>query len=148
MAVASCLVDTSVLLRIARRSDAQHAVADSAITRLASQGAELHYTHQNVAEMWNVMTRPSEHNGFGFSRSEADKQVAAVESGMSLLVDSAAVYQEWRRLVVQHNIKGVQVHDARLAAAMYVHGIVDILTLNARDFGRFTGLNVLHPASV
>ena len=42
-----------------------------------------------------------------------------IESGMDLLPDSAAVYQEWRRIVVQYGFSGVQVHDARLAAAIY-----------------------------
>ena len=41
-----------------------------------------------------------------------------------------------------------QVHDARLAAAMYFHGIRHILTLNRSDFDRFEGVTVLHPAAV
>jgi len=49
---------------------------------------------------------------------------------------------------VEHEVKGVQVHDARLAAGMYVHGVPQILTINVRDFKRFKGLSVLHPASV
>src|SRR2546422_6252982 len=40
------------------------------------------------------------------------------ESGMSLLPDNEAVYREWRRIVVQYGVSGVQGHDARLAAAM------------------------------
>jgi hypothetical protein len=47
--------------------------------------------------------------------------------------------------VVQHGVLGVQVHDARLAAAMYVHRVNHILTLNASDFSRYTGLSALHP---
>jgi hypothetical protein len=31
---------------------------------------------------------------------------------------------------------GVQVHDARLVAAMKVHGVTRILTINIRDFSR------------
>jgi hypothetical protein len=58
MAIASCLVDTNILLRMTRRSDPQHQIVDTALARLASQGKILHYTHQNIAELWNVMTRP------------------------------------------------------------------------------------------
>lgn len=72
----------------------------------------------------------------------------AVEAGMSLLPGNEAVYREWRRVVVQHRVSGVQVHDARLAAAMYVHGVSHILTLNAGDFTRFDGIIALHPNSV
>ena len=60
--------------------------------------------------------------------------------------DSEAVYREWRRIVVRHNVMGVQVHDARLAAAMYVHGVAHILTLNVADFSRFIGLTAVHPS--
>ena len=67
---------------------------------------------------------------------------------MTLLPDSEAVYREWRRIVVQQSIPGVQVHDARLAACMYVHGVSDILTLNVTDFRRFTGVKAVHPSDV
>jgi predicted nucleic acid-binding protein len=51
-------------------------------------------------------------------------------------------------LVVRHRVSGVQVHDARLAAAMQVHGISHILTLNQPDFVRYTDISVIHPQNV
>src|SRR6266446_3234835 len=145
MAIASCLVDTNILLRITRRTDPQHKVVDTALARLAGQGAALYYTHQNIAELWNAMTRPIARNGLGLTAAEAEREVHAIESGMSLLPDSEAVYREWRRIVVQYSVSGVQVHDARLAAAMYVHAVNHLLTLNVADFSRFTGLTAVHP---
>jgi hypothetical protein len=50
--------DTNILVRIARRSDPHHQLVDAALARLEGQCAILHYTHQNIAELWNVMTRP------------------------------------------------------------------------------------------
>jgi len=99
MAIASCLVDTNILLRITRRSDPQHKVVDTALARLAGQGSTLHYTHQNIAELWNAMTRSVARNGFGLTAGEAEREVQAIESGMSLLPDSEAVYREWRRIL-------------------------------------------------
>ena len=148
MAIASCLVDTNILLRMTRRSDPQHQIVDTALGRLASQGIILHYTHQNIAELWNVMTRPPVRNGLGLTVAEAERQVRAIESGMSLLPDSEAVYREWRRIVVQYGVLGVQVHDARLAAAMRVHRVSHILTLNVADFSRFSGLTAVHLGSI
>ncbi len=148
MAIASCLVDTNILLRITRRSDPQHKLVDTALARLAGQGTTLHYTHQNIAEFWNAMTRPVERNGLGLSVGETEREVRAIEAGMSLLPDNEAVYREWRRIVLKHSVSGVQVYDARLAAAMYVHGVSHILTLNVTDFSRFDGLTALHPDSV
>ncbi len=148
MAIASCLVDTNILLRITRRSDPQHKLVDTALARLAGQSTTLYYTHQNIAELWNAMTRPITRNGLGLTVAEAEREVRAIEVGMTLLADSEAVYREWRRIVVQYSVSGVQVHDARLAAAMYVHGVGHILTLNVTDFSRFDGLSPLHPNSI
>ena len=148
MAIASCLVDTNILLRITRRSDPQHKLVDTALARIAGQGATLHYTHQNIAELWNTMTRPINRNGLGLAIADAEREVQVVEAGMSLLTDSQEVYREWRKIVVQYNTSGVQVHDARLAAAMYVHSVGNILTLNVADFSRFAGFTAIHPGSI
>ncbi|MGA7852355.1 MAG: PIN domain-containing protein [Candidatus Acidiferrales bacterium] len=131
-----------------RRADPQHNLVDSALARLAEHGTVLCYTQQNIAELWNAMTRPIARNGLGLSIAETEYEVKAIEAGMSLLPDSEAVYREWRRIVVQYGVSGVQVHDARLAATMYVHGISDILTLNVADFGRFDGLHAIHPSNI
>src|ERR1019366_4330002 len=101
MAIASCLVDTNILLRMTRRSDPQHQVVDAALTRLAGQSTTLHYTHQNIAELWNAMTRPLTHNGFGLTVADAEREVRAIEAGMIFLPDNEAVYREWRGIVVQ-----------------------------------------------
>jgi len=94
------------------------------------------------------MTRPVERNGLGLSVVETEREVRAIEGGMVLLPDNEAVYREWRRIVVKYSVSGVQVHDARLAAAMYVHGVSHIFTLNVADFNRFDGLTALHPDNV
>jgi len=146
MAIGSCVVDTNILLRITRRSDPQHKLVDMALAQLAGQGTTLHYTHQNIAELWNVMTRPVARNGFGLAAAEAEYEVRAIEAGMDLLPDGETVYREWRRIVVEYGVAGVQVHDARLAAAMYVHDVSHILTLNVADFSHFGGLVALHPS--
>jgi predicted nucleic acid-binding protein len=147
MAIASCLVDTNILLRITSRSDPQHSIVDAALARLAGEGTDMYYTLQNIAELWNVMTRPLTRNGFGLTVAEAEREVRAIESGMKLLADNEKVYGEWRNIVLRLGVSGVQVHDARLAAAMYVHGVNHILTFNGTDFSRFTGLIALHPGS-
>jgi predicted nucleic acid-binding protein len=108
MAIASCLVDTNILLRVTRRSDPQHQLVDTALARLSSLGTILQYTHQNIAELWNAMTRPLARNGLGLTIAEAERQVRAIEAGMTLLPDSEAVYREWRRIVVERGVSGVQ----------------------------------------
>ena len=94
------------------------------------------------------MTRPAVRNGFGLTVTEAEREVRVIETGMTFLPDSETVYREWRRIIVQYGILGVQVHDARLAASMYVRGVNHTLTLNVTDFSRFSSLAALHPTSL
>jgi len=142
------LIDTNILLRIVRRDDPDHGVVDTALARLIEAGAVLYYTHQNIAEFWNVATRPADRNGFGLMVADTDRQIRAIEMGMVLLPDSEAIYHEWRRLVVAHSVSGVQVHDARLAAAMKIHAVTHLLTLNPADFKRYPHITVVHPGSL
>ena len=106
------------------------------------------YTSQNVGEFWNACTRPLDRNGYGLSPKETDRRAKFFEERLRLLPDSLAVHEEWRRLIVAHDVSGVQVHDARLAAAMRVHGVERILTFNDRDFARFAGIEAIHPRAV
>jgi predicted nucleic acid-binding protein len=112
------------------------------------EGATLHYSHQNIAELWNAMTRPVARNGFGLTAAEAEREVGAIEAGMSFLPDNEAIYREWRRIIVQHAVSGVQVYDARLVATVLVYGIRHILTLNVTDFSRYQGLIAIHPNNI
>lgn len=47
-----------------------------------------------------------------------------------------------------HAVSGVQVYDARLVAVMKVHDVTHLLTLNDRDFARYSGITVVHPSQV
>jgi predicted nucleic acid-binding protein len=51
-------------------------------------------------------------------------------------------------LIVTHNVRGVQVHDSRLAAIMQAYGLNRILTLNQQDFVRYPGIQAVHPNQV
>jgi predicted nucleic acid-binding protein len=51
-------------------------------------------------------------------------------------------------ILVTYGVSGVQVHDARLAAAMRVHGVKRILTFNERDFARYRDIEPVHPRAV
>lgn len=67
---------------------------------------------------------------------------------MTLLPDSERVYPVWRRLVVDRNVRGVQVHDAHLDATMLAHNISHILTLNLPNFLRYLAVTAVHPSDV
>jgi predicted nucleic acid-binding protein len=144
----ACLLDSNILLRISKSNDPHHALINEALHALVKQGSRLCYTSQALGEFWNASTRPADKNGFGLTVAETNWLARVIERDFEFLPDSKEVHDRWRALLVIHNIQGVQVHDARLAASMYVHRIGQLLTINVRDFRRFDGLRVLHPAEL
>ncbi len=141
----SYLVDSNVLLRWIKPDDRDYPLVVSAIELALQRGAMLCYTSQNLGEFWNTCTRPLERNGYGLSPLEADRRAGFFEEKLRLLPDTLAVHQEWRKLLVAHHVSGVQVHDARLVAAMRVHAVKRILTFNEKDFARYPGIEAIHP---
>lgn len=134
------LADTNVLLRLSQSDSPEYPLMRLAVERLWTAAAQICYTPQNITEFWNVCTRPAQQNGFGYSISETDDRVSELEQNFELLPDNEHVHREWRRLVVDYSVRGVQVHDARLVASMRVHGVTNLLTLNQRDFSRYSGI--------
>ena len=142
------LIDTNVLLRSAQPEDALYSVATDVVEKLLNDGHALYITPQNVAEFWNSATRPKINNGLGMTPQQAEDEVRRLETILLLAPDDPTIYIEWRRIVLDKNVCGVLVHDARLVAAMKVHGITHVLTFNARDFARFDDIVVVVPSSI
>lgn len=143
------LLDTNILLRISQPHDPAYPAITGSLAHLQQQpNTEFCFFLQNLSEFWNACTRPVENKGYGFSIADTDKRARAIEGFCIYLPDTPQVYAEWRRLVVAHSVKGIQVHDAKLAAGMLAHGITHILTNNKRDFGRYSGITAITPDEV
>lgn len=137
------LVDTNSLLRFAERTHPLHPTVRNAVDTLRTNGSPLFCTSQNLVEFWNVATRPAAKNGFGLSLAEADALLKLIEQVFPRLPDTDAIYPNWRNLVVTFGVSGVQVHDARLVAAMQAHNLSRILTFNVSDFARYAPLGIV-----
>src|SRR5438477_3229260 len=125
------LLDTGILLRLLDRSDPHHADILQALRRLRLRGDMPVTSAQNMAECWNVCTRPaSARGGYGLSVAETERRVRVLERLFPVLTESSGSYSLWRNLLVTHNVQGVQVHDARLVAVMQAEGVGQIMTLN------------------
>jgi predicted nucleic acid-binding protein len=143
------LADTNILLRFISPSDPNHPLICSAIQALLQQGEQICYTSKNLAEFWNVCTRPNtSRGGFGLSIEETNRRAKIIESYFKFLPNNAAVHAKWRQLIVDLSVCGVQVHDTNLVAAMLVHSVTQILTFNTADFKRFPGITVVHPSEI
>ncbi len=143
------LVDTGVLLAATHASHVDHVIVIAALGHLEGDSHTFVCGMQNAAEFWTVTTRPSaSRGGLGQSLAVAEQRLLALERWLTVLTESPASYVEWRQLIVQHGVSGVQVHDARLVALMRVERISTLLTRNAKDFVRYPGLTVLTPEQV
>jgi predicted nucleic acid-binding protein len=141
------LLDTNVLGRMAEPGHAQYQAALDATDALIRRGDQPCIVPQVLYEFWVVATRPKPVNGLGLSVPEATAELTRLKGLFPLLPESAAVFAEWERLVTTCQVSGKNAHDARLAAAMIVHGISHILTFNSAHFTRFPGITALEPAS-
>ena len=136
----SYVIDTDILARSVEASHPMQPVAVDTVEVLISRGETVCVMPQNLYEFWVVATRPRDRNGLGLSAVEAQGYLTQFERIFTLLPDVPAIYAEWKRLVGQHVVMGKNAHDARIVAAMKVHGISHLVTFNGDDFKRFQGI--------
>jgi predicted nucleic acid-binding protein len=143
------LTDTGVLLRFFERSAVDHAAVVKALEELWRNGHDLFTSAQNVVEFWNVSTRPlTARGGYGHAPADVDQRVKVIDATWNVLPFTVQAYTHWRRIVIDYQVTGVSVHDARIVATMLAESIQRILTLNGRDFIRYPGITVLSPQDV
>ncbi|MDZ4688492.1 MAG: type II toxin-antitoxin system VapC family toxin [Planctomycetaceae bacterium] len=144
----SVLVDTNVLLRIAQVGHPGHAAATEAVLKLTRADFELCVSPQVIYEFWVAATRPLAANGLGMPVPLVERTIRDILIDYHLLRDERGVFGRWHSLVVLHDVKGKNAHDARLVAAMQRHGLTNLLTFNKPDFARFAAIEVYTPAEV
>ena len=142
------LADTNVLLRSAQPDHSMNSIAAHAINQLIASGESLAVAPQNMAEFWNVATRPLMKNGLGMTVEDAGAELIRLESIFRVLKETSDSYEEWKYLITTHRVLGVKTHDARLVAIMIACGITKILTFNTSDFTRYPGIEAIHPGEV
>jgi predicted nucleic acid-binding protein len=143
------LVNTGIWLRLFDRDDPEHATIREALRLLRAEGDSLVVCPQNIAEFWNVSTRPSTaRGGYGKSVETTERRVQFIERHALVLDETSRAYEHWRHLLVQYQIVGLAVHDSRLVSVIQVAHIGQVLTLNAGDFTRYMGIVALTPRAV
>jgi predicted nucleic acid-binding protein len=142
------LLDTSILTRTLQEGHPDEQLATRAVTALPKQGAVLCIVPQNLFEFWTVAIRPRGQNGLGMSSARVAVELHRLKRLFKFMPDKAEIYDEWEQLVITHQVSGKPAHDARLVAAMRVHGLTSILTFDRNGFVRYPGIQVVHPADV
>jgi predicted nucleic acid-binding protein len=138
------LGDSNLLLHLTNTDSPSHELARRAVEVLNAQGSTLLYASQNLAEFWNVCTRVGP-GGLSLSIEETVKRLRLIEERFGYLSELIPADDIYKKLLIQHEVRGVQVHDARLAALMIANDVREILTFDREDFKRFTELIVIHP---
>jgi len=146
------LLDTSILVRLANATDAQHAVTARAVLELHRRSEVLHLTPQVLIEFRNVATRPKTANGAGLPIVDAEAHAGTFEAKFPMLQETPDIFAAWKALVGALGVIGKQVHDARLVAVCHAHAVTHLLTFNVAHFARMAafgpGVVVVDPATV
>jgi predicted nucleic acid-binding protein len=115
---------------------------------LRSKQHDVAVVPQVVYEFWVVASRPVIDNGLGMTTEEAALKLHEFRKYFLFCNDSESIFAEWEALVTSIRVVGKPAHDARLVAAMKVHGIDHLVTFNVQDFKRFTTIQVHSPSSI
>ncbi|HEY4309498.1 MAG TPA: type II toxin-antitoxin system VapC family toxin [Pirellulales bacterium] len=143
-----CLVDTGILLRAFDVSSSEYRPIRQAFRTLWAREERLVVALQNLAEFWNVSTRPVDKNGYGLLVERAANRLTTIERICDVVTEDDESHDIWKGLVVTYSVSGVAVHDARLVSIMLAHRISTILTFNGQDFRRYKGISAAEPSGV
>ncbi len=144
----SYLSDTSVIIRLYDSANPICGIVRQCLDKLEQNGEKLFIVPQVLVEFWAVATRPTNANGLGMTTDEAEQELENLQKLFTVLPENEKIFDEWKTLVVKHKVSGKPAHDTRIVAAMIVHKIENVLTLNPNDFRRFTEIKSVRPQDV
>jgi predicted nucleic acid-binding protein len=131
-------LDTNILVAYAVPEHPAHDLVRVRIEGFLTEARPLALTSMVVSEFVHVVTdikrftQPlSMREALEWSRYWSD----AVET--TLCPSDLAVHQQWQQWMEEHRMGRKRLIDTLLAATWHVAGIVEIFTLNPRDFGVF-----------
>ncbi len=142
------LPDTSVILRLNEPGNPVVEIVGKCLEKLRIDRQELVIVPQILVEFWVVATRPKSVNGLGLTIDEAELEIENLQRVFPVLPETENIFATWKVLVTKYRVSGKVAHDTRIVAAMIVHGIENILTLNPDDFKRFTEINAVSPRDI
>jgi predicted nucleic acid-binding protein len=125
-----------------------HKDALEAVRLLKKSNEDLCIVPQNLVEFWAVATRPLTANGLEMTTGQAQSELGKIHNFFRFLADNAALHDEWEKLVTTNQVSGRNTYDARIVAAMKVHGVSHLLTFNEQDFKRYRDITVMTPTEI
>ncbi|MFM9902983.1 MAG: type II toxin-antitoxin system VapC family toxin [Pyrinomonadaceae bacterium] len=144
----SYLADSNILTALSQKQSSQYLYVKRAMAQVRQKQENIFILPQNLIEFWAVASRPLEVNGLNLSIEITASEVRKFRQNFDFVDELPNLYNEWEMLVRKYQIKGKNVHDARIVAAMLQHGITHLLTFNVKDFKRFDEITVVDPAAI
>ena len=138
-------VDSNILVYAHREDSVWHEAAYASIAELAEGLAPWVIPWPCIHEFLAIVTHPRIYAP-PTPLEKAMKQIEAWMESPSLTM-VAETYDYWIQLQsILHTgrVSGPQVHDARIVALCFQHGVSELWTAD-RDFSRFPGLNIRNP---
>jgi toxin-antitoxin system PIN domain toxin len=138
-------VDTNILVYAHREDSPWHSRAEASVRGLAEGAESWAIAWSCIHEFLAIVTHPSIYKP-PTPLEKALEQVEAWLKSPSLQVIGEAPdhWAELSFLLRDSHVVGPKVHDARVAAIIKGHGIVEIWSVD-RDFSRFKGIRVVNP---
>lgn len=138
-------VDTNLLVYAHREDSQWHAAARDCIRGLAEGRRAWAVPWPCMHEFLAVVTHPRVYLPPTPLARAIDQVDAWLECPtLVLLAESPAYWDRLKSVTKAGQVRGPQIHDARIAALCLHHGIEELWTAD-RDFSRFSGLRVRHP---
>lgn len=145
--MASYLLDTNVLLRLADPRAPEHEACLRAVRTLRASSNRRILAPQAMYEFWAVATRPVGDNGYDWESQTVASHLRAMVQLFDYVPDPSNLPALWIQFVEAHDVRGKRAHDARLVVFAQALAIDHILTLNAKDF-RTWGVSTKNPNEV
>jgi uncharacterized protein len=138
-------VDTNVLIYSHREDSEFHTAAKEVIDSLRHQAAVWSIPWPCVHEFIAVVTHPNIYQ----PPSSLNQALMAVEAWLAggnvhLLSESPGYFEKLGNLARAAKISGPRIHDARIAALCWHHGVRELWTAD-RDFSAFPQLKTSNP---
>lgn len=139
-------VDTNILVYAHRREVGHHARAVETMRGLAEGDRAWAIPWPCASEFFSVVTNPRIWKEAASTPEQAWAQVVAWAGSPSLrlLGETEDFLEVFGRLARRPKVRGPVIHDARIAALCFAHGVEVLLTAD-RDFSVFPDLPVRNP---
>lgn len=139
-----CVVDTNVLIYSTVTGNPWYDEARNWLAGLHEDGFDLCVTTQILREYLVVLTRASVFET-SFTVDQAIQELEAVLPSLTVFGESDRSAAQLRHLISRYDVRGKQIHDANIVAAMITEGVDTLATYNPGDFKRYSEVH-LQPA--